>query len=322
MRWLFGIGLVGVALCGAPIFVNPNTYKMPKYVKPDKDLVLLGKKLFFDPILSKNENISCATCHNPLLGWADGQKIAIGDEGRLGTRNTPTIINSVFQRSFFWDGRAKTLQEQALGPIQAHVEMNLDLKEAIKRIKQNREYVELFKKAYPKKGITIDTLASAIASFEQTIVSKNSRFDKWIAGDQSRLSEEEAKGFKLFLDKGNCQICHRGYNFSDGDYNNVGIDNGDIGREGVIKDKEFYGLFKTPTLRNVALTSPYFHDGSIKTLKEAVEICAKGGRDKNAKNITGFFIDKNLTDNEIDSIVKFLETLNEPVKSLHHGSKN
>lgn len=297
-------------------WMRPKEIPHPKDNPITKEKVALGKKLFFDPILSRANNISCLSCHDPVKGWSDADEIAIGDKGRRGTRNSPTILNSAYQYIYFWDGRAKSLEEQALGPIQAHVEMNLDPKEAVKKLQKDAVYRRLFKDAFGYEGITVKTLAQAIATFERTIVSGESKFDKWVEGDKSKLNEEELRGFALFLDKADCVICHRGFNFTDQSFNNIGIDNGDIGRKAVKKRAFWHGAFKTPTLRNIKNSDPYFHDGSVKTLQEAVEICSKGGRDKNATNKAQMLSDKYLTEDEVKDIVKFLHTLSEPVKDL------
>lgn len=297
-------------------WIRPDKIPCPDDNPITKEKVALGKKLFFDPILSRANNISCMSCHDPVKGWSDSDKVAIGDQGRKGSRNSPTILNSAYQYVYFWDGRAKSLEEQSLGPIQAHVEMNLDPKIAVKKLQKNPTYHKMFKKTFPKEGITVSTLAKAIATFERTIVSGKSRFDKWIAGDTSQITDEEAKGFTTFLDKGNCAICHNGFSFTDNSFNNIGIDNGDIGREAVKKREFWHGTFKTPTLRNIANSAPYFHDGSVETLEEAVNICASGGRDKNASNKANLLLDKHLNKEQIHKIVKFLHTLNEPVPDL------
>jgi len=242
--------------------------------------------------------------------------IAIGDKGAKGNRNTPTILNSAFQDSYFHDGRAKSLEEQALGPIEAKVEMNLKLKDAIKKLQKNKEYQELFKKAFPTEGITISTLAKAIAAFERTIVSGNSKFDQWIQGDKIKLTQDEIDGFEIFVKKGDCVSCHMGNNFSDQNFYNIGLEGKDLGRYS-IKEREFlYKAFKTPTLRDIAKTPPYFHDGSVKTLYEAVEICAKGGKNINAKNKTVLLKNKNFTDSDIKKVISFLHTLSEPIQNF------
>ena len=294
---------------------RPHKIPTPKNNSLTKEKVALGKSLFFDPILSRANNISCATCHNPLKGWSDADPIAIGDKGAKGTRNTPTILNSAYQYIYFWDGRAKNLEEQALGPIATHTEMNLDPKEAVKKLQNNVMYQKMFQEVFPKEGITTQTLAKALASFERTIVSGESRFDAYIAGDKTQLSHQEIEGFSTFVNKANCIVCHSGFNFSDQSFNNVGIDNKDIGRA-KIKNRDLWrGAFKTPTLRNIANSAPYFHDGSVKTLPEAVAFCARGDRDKNT-TVSPILIDKKLDKNDIEKIVAFLHTLSEPISDL------
>jgi len=319
---IFILALCSISLHGAKIISNPNEWIRPTEIPAPKDnpitkqKIKLGKKLFFDPILSRANNIACSSCHDPVKGWSDSDEVAIGDQGRKGPRNSPTILNSAYQYVYFWDGRARSLEEQALGPIEAHVEMNLDPKIAVEKLKKEKVYVEMFKQAFPNEPMSTTTLAKAIATFERTIVSGNSRFDKWLAGDESQLSDLEAEGFAVFLDKGNCAICHNGFNFSDQSFNNIGINNGDIGRENVKKREFWHGTFKTPTLRNIANSAPYFHDGSVRELREAVHTCAKGGKDPKAKNVSTLLVNKNLTDSEIDKIVVFLKTLSEPVPDL------
>jgi len=296
-------------------WIRPHKIPAPKDNPLTNEKIALGKKLFFDPILSRADNISCMSCHNPLKGWSDADKIAIGDKGQHGTRNTPTILNSAYQYIYFWDGRAGSLEEQALGPLSTHVEMNLDPKEAVKKLKNSVMYQKMFIKAFPKEGITTDTLAKALASFERTIVSGKSRFDKYMAGDKTQLTPEEIKGFSTFLNKGNCTVCHSGFNFSDQSFNNIGINNADTGREQIKKRALWHGAFKTPTLRNIINSSPYFHDGSVEKLEDAVSFCARGSRDKNG-TVSHILIDKHLSKEDIGLIVKFLHTLSEPVADL------
>lgn len=297
-------------------WTRPSKIPTPKNNPLTYEKISLGKKLFFDPILSRGNNISCMSCHNPLKGWSDADKIAIGDKGQHGIRNTPTILNSAYQYTYFWDGRARSLEEQALKPLLEHAEMNLDPKEAVKKLQKDSVYQEMFQKAFPNEKITTQTLAKALAAFERTIVSGESRFDKYIAGDKTQLTHEEIKGFSIFLNKANCIVCHSGFNFSDQSFNNVGIDNSDIGRAKIKKRALWRGAFKTPTLRNISNSAPYFHDGSVETLKDAVSFCAKGDRDKNTR-VSSTLIDKHLSENDINKIVKFLNTLSEPVVDLN-----
>jgi len=320
IKFLLIMLLLGNYLQGSVIkkkdWLRPDTIPSPKNNPLTKEKTLLGKKLFFDSILSRADNISCATCHNPLKGWSDADALAIGDKGEKGTRNSPSILNSTYQFIYFWDGRVSSLEEQALKPLLTHVEMNLDPKIAVKRLQKNPMYQKMFKDAFPSEDISTHTLAKALASFERTIVSGESKFDLFLKGDKTQLSEEETKGFYTFVNKGNCTVCHSTFLFSDQSFNNIGIDNNDIGRAAIKKRALWKGTFKTPSLRNVANTAPYFHNGSIKTLAEAVTFCAKGSRDKNA-TVSNLLLDKHLNTNEINQIVLFLHTLSEPVLDLN-----
>jgi len=303
-------------------FDNPKEWfqnekiNYPKDNLPTKEKILLGKKLFFDPILSRANNISCASCHDPVKGWTDAIPVAIGDKGAKGNRNTPTILNSAYQYKYFHDGRARSLEEQALGPIEAKVEMNLKPEDAVIKLQKSKEYKELFKKAFPKEGISVSTLAKAIATFERTIVSGNSDFDKWVNGDKTKLTQDEIDGFEIFVKKAECVSCHMNNNFTDHNFYNIGLNDKDIGRYAIKKREFWYGTFKTPTLRNIAKTAPYFHNGSIATLEEAVEICAKGGKNLKARNKTFMLLDRKLNKEDIKKVVLFLKTLNEPEINL------
>ncbi len=286
-----------------PIDLDVHKNDNPKAIR-------LGKLLFFDTRLSKNNDISCATCHNPNLGWSDGMSTSIGDEGKQGRRNSPTIINSAFNHHQFWDGRSRTLEEQALLPIQDKVEMNMILDELIKKLNAIDGYKTLFDEAYPQEGITENTVAKALASFERTVVSLDSPFDKYIAGEKSAISEDAKKGFELFKGKAGCTSCHSGFNFTDGSFHNIGIENGDVGRYEVKKHQLMYGAFKTPTLRGIDESAPYFHDGSIDNLLEATDICSRGGKNPNAKNISTSLKKVDLSREEQMFIVEFMKTLN------------
>jgi cytochrome c peroxidase len=284
---------------------------IPKNNPLTTEKIKLGKKLFFDKRLSKKSNISCASCHQPSKGWAMNTKVAKGTmKNTKGGRNSPTVLNTAYNKKFFWDGRAKSLEDQALGPIQDKNEMNMKLKDVIKILNSDKEYIALFSKAFPNKKIDHIRLSQAIASFERTIVSKpNSPFDDFIAGDINAISESALRGFELFKTKGSCVDCHDGFTFSDGSFHNIGLDDDDTGRYNVKKRASWYHAFKTPTLRDVTKTAPYFHDGSTKTLKEATKICSSGGKVKNMRNKSTFMIDRKLNDMEINDIVNFIKTL-------------
>ena len=229
----------------------------------------LGKKLYFEPRLSKSGIISCNTCHNLGLGGADGVSAAIGHRWTVNPHylNSPTVYNSILNASQFWDGRATTLVEQAKGPIEAEPEMATPAKLAVEKISSLLEYVNEFKKIYGKSGVTFDNIADAIANFERTLITP-SRFDKFLEGDENALSKKEQEGLKLFIDKG-CVACHSGVNLG-GNMQPFQVANQyKFASLGDFKGDE-NGLVKTPTLRNIAETAPYFHNGAIWSLNEAI----------------------------------------------------
>ena len=228
-------------------YLRPIPVPFPADNVPTADRIELGKMLFFDPRLSGSEWISCATCHNPALAWSDGLPTMIGNGMAKGGRSTPTILNTAYNQMQFWDGRAKTLEEQALGPIQAPGEMNQDLENLAKRLTAIEGYRKAFDKAYPNEGISKESIAKAIASFERTVVSTEAPFDKWRKGDKKAISISAQRGFKVFADKANCTACHQGFNFADDGFHNIGLpDHGtaDLGRFAHRKVKVNKGAFK------------------------------------------------------------------------------
>lgn len=256
----------------------------------------LGKKLYFEPRLSKSGIISCNTCHNLGLGGTDGVAAAIGHRWSANPHhlNSPTVYNSVLNTTQFWDGRAKTLADQAKGPIEAEAEMATPAKLAVEKIASLKEYVAEFKKIYGKSGVTFDNIADAIANFERTLITP-SRFDEFLEGNAKALSKDEQNGLKLFIDKG-CVACHNGVNLGGSmqafeiaakyKFANLGDFKGDEN-----------GMVKTPTLRNIAETAPYFHNGGIWSLKEAI------------KEMGSVQLGIEITDKEARSIELFLHSL-------------
>ena len=291
-------------------WLRPSSVPVPYDNQLTSKRIELGKLLYFDTRLSSSGEISCATCHNPELGWSDGVPKALGHKGAEGPRNSPTIINTAYQTHQFWDGRVNTLEEQALGPIENVVEMNMPLKKLIPKLKSIDGYVKLFNEAYPHEGITKVTLAKAIASFERTVLSTESAFDRYIQGDKNAISKDAKDGFTLFKSKARCTDCHSGFNFTDGSFHNLGLGDSDKGR---IKTRKGVstptGEMKTPTLRDITKTWPYFHDGSVKTLHEATAICGNGGRFSDTPNLSLLIVDRGLSIDEIEKIVAFLRTL-------------
>lgn len=243
--------------------------------------VELGKMLYFDPRLSKSGFISCNSCHNVGMGGMDYQQTSTGHGWKQGPRNAPTVLNSVFNVAQFWDGRAKDLAEQAKGPVQAGVEMNNTPENVIKTLNSMPTYVTMFKQSFPgeKDPVTFDNMAKAIEVFEATLITPDSKFDKYLKGNANALSKAEKKGLKLFMDNG-CADCHSGVNMGGDGYYTMGvmakpseaIMAGDKGRYSVTMAKDDEFSFKSPSLRNIDLTAPYFHSGAVWSLKEAISV--------------------------------------------------
>lgn len=274
-------------------------------VTPDK--VELGKMLYFDPRLSASDLISCNTCHNMGTGGVDLQETSVGHKWQKGPRNAPTVLNSVFNIAQFWDGRAKDLEEQAKGPMQATVEMSNTPERVTETLKSMPGYVEHFSKTFPGETdpVTFDNAVKAIEAFESTLLTPDSPFDKYIKGDASALNDNQKAGLALFMDKG-CAGCHNGINVGGGGYFPFGLVEkpadevrppGDMGRFAVTKTKSDEYVFKVPTLRNITLTAPYFHSGKVWDLSEAVAIMGEAQ------------LGTKLTDEEVARIVDFLGAL-------------
>jgi len=227
-----------------------------------KDKIELGRELFFDPRLSRDRTISCGTCHDPKLAFTDSRKVAVGIGGRAGHRRVPRILNRVYGSSFFWDGRAGTLEEQVTQPIVNPDEMDMKVEDAAARI-----------------GLDGTTLRNALASYVRTILSGDAPYDRYLQGNRAALTEQQRLGLRLFRGKAGCTACHLGPNLTDERFHNTGIGQpDDLGRFAVTGKQEHRGSFKTPSLREVARTPPYMHDGSLATLDDVIEFYDKGGK--------------------------------------------
>ncbi|NPA66341.1 MAG: cytochrome-c peroxidase [Epsilonproteobacteria bacterium] len=272
---------------------------IPLKMDVDKEKAALGNMLFFDPMLSRNDTISCASCHDLQNGGDDGLKFSFGIDGKEGSINAPTVYNTVFNFWQFWDGRAKTLKEQAAGPIENPVEMGFSFKELIPKLK-NSKYNDKFQAIY-KEGITKETITDAIAEYEKTLITPNAPFDKYLRGDTNALTQKEKEGYELFKTKG-CISCHHGVNLGGNLYNKFGVfeDPGSkqLGRYNVTKKERDKFFFKVPTLRNIELTAPYFHDGRTYDLKEAVLLMAQ------------YQLGRDISNDEVEKILAFLHSLN------------
>lgn len=272
----------------APLGLPP--VPIPPDNPPTAETVALGRRLYYDPVLSADNTVSCASCHGPQEGFSDTHPVSLGVGGKLGARHSPTVINSAYNTLQFWDGRAPSLEEQAKGPIANPVEMATTHAEVVKRLQADPKYVALFKQAWGTDQITIDLVVKSIASFERTVLCGNSPFDRFYYGhDKKALSASAQRGLKLFMDpkKGNCAVCHtigKDYAlFTDNKFHNLGIGadvNGkmvDLGRYEQTRNDADWGAFKTPTLRNIAKRAPYMHDGTFPTLKDALGHYIGGG---------------------------------------------
>ncbi len=256
---------------------------------PTLETVELGRRLYFDTALSADNTVSCSTCHRPAFGMSDPLPVSEGVKKQRGTRNSPTVLNSVYYTTQFWDGRAASLEDQAQGPMQNPVEMAHTLHGVERRLSTDPTYVADFQQAFGPGPITIKRVVNAISAFERTLVSGNSPFDRWYYGhDEHAVSDSAKRGFEVFRDakKGNCQSCHTVNEhyalFTDNKFHNIGVGAteekiADRGRFDVTHNTRDMAAFKTSTLRNIALTAPYFHDGSRRTLKEVMDFYIGGG---------------------------------------------
>lgn len=294
-------------LCAGTFFLSASIFatgfspiEVPKQL--DQDLVNLGQKLFFDPRLSKSGFISCNSCHNLSMGGSDNLKTSIGHNWQQGPINSPTVLNSSYSVAQFWDGRAKDLQEQAGGPIANPGEMAFTHDMAIDVLESIPGYVNEFETVFGKSDIVIDQVTLAIAEFEKTLVTPNSRFDQFLKGNQTALTEEERMGYQTFVDTG-CSSCHNGPALGAMTFQKMGLvkpyqtSNEAIGLAAVTGNNSDRFKFKVPTLRNVELTYPYFHDGEAQTLEEAVTVMAE------------IQLGRSFSEKETSNVVAFLKTL-------------
>jgi cytochrome c peroxidase len=271
-----------------------------------KEKVELGRLLYFDKRLSADTTVSCASCHDPKTGWAEAEPTSTGIRNQLGPRNAPSVLDSAYYHALFWDGRAQTLEEQALGPIQNPKEMGNDLPKMVAALSQVKGYAPYFKAAFGEAQVTSERVAQAIAAFERTVVSGPSPFDDFLQGSVSALSGRQVQGLELFLTKGKCTTCHRGPFLTTGQYAVSNLP-GDEGRAQVTKNAADKAKFRIPTLRNVGLTGPYFHDGSVASLEDAVFVRANGFKPSAGAASAA---ELKLTQEEVRDVAAFLKSLN------------
>ncbi|HXD33639.1 MAG TPA: cytochrome c peroxidase [Pyrinomonadaceae bacterium] len=315
------------------------SYFVPKDNPLTSAKIELGKKLFFDPRLSADGTVSCSSCHDPNRGFADGRRLAIGVGGRFGSRNTPTVLNAMFSSTLFWDGRVDSLEAQALEPLVNPDEMgNATHADVVSRVATLDDYNLQFNRVFGR-NVNIDAISKAIAAYERTLVSANSPYDRFLTGDRNALNEGAQRGLTLFRGKARCSVCHS-LNasfpfFTDGNYRNTGVagnfanfdalirsatgttpdaralTNHDaksaLGRFAVTGNAIDIGSFRTPMLRNIELTAPYFHDGSAATLADVVRYYARGGNENASRDWELQSV--NLTESEQLDLIDFLKSL-------------
>lgn len=271
---------------GQPVWANDERPfglpRIPGNVRQGStEEISLGKKLFFDKRLSVDKTVSCGSCHDPKQGWADGLKVAKGVAGKKGPRNSPTVVNVVYFPTLFWDGRAKSLEEQIRGPIESPIEMGHSLPKLAEQLASVPDYKTEFQKAYARK-VEPELIVKAIAAFVRSLRAGNAPFDRYRAGDQQALSPSARRGHRVFFFRSNCSTCHRAPLFTDHEFHNLGVgveaEEPDLGRYAVSELDVDRSAFKTPSLRDVHRTAPYMHDGRFKTLEEVVDFYAEGGK--------------------------------------------
>jgi len=304
----------------APLGLPP--VPIPVDNPPTEDTIALGRRLYYDPQLSVDGTISCASCHAPEFAFSDERQVSIGVGKKTGTRHSPTVINSAYNTLQFWDGRATSLEEQARGPMANPVEMAHSLDGVVKRLQANPKYVALFKKAWGTEQIDIDLVAKSIASFERTVIAGDSPFDRYYYGhDKQALSPAAQRGLKIFTSpkKADCAVCHTigktSALFTDNKFHNLGIgadtrgNLNDVGRFSQTKKNEDMGAFKTPTLRNLSHRAPFMHDGSFPTVKDTLAHYIGGGNRNDHLDKEIHALDF-LTFDERDDLLQFLDSLN------------
>jgi cytochrome c peroxidase len=298
-----------------PLGLQADSAYIPEDNPLSKAKIKLGKMLYFDGRLSADGNVPCSGCHNPYHGFADPEPTSPGVGFARGGRNSPTVLNRLFSAEQFWDGRAEDLEAQAKGPITNPIEMGMPSHDvAVKKIAAIPGYGPLFAEAYGDPTVNIDRIAKAIATYERTVLTGDSAYDRYQAGDKAALSTQQIRGMELFAGKADCQTCHVSFNFTDENYHNLGVGwdaasktMADKGRNDVTKADVDIGAFKTPTLRDVALTAPYMHDGSEATLADVIEFYDKGGN--NNPHLSTKIKKLNLTEQERDDLESFMLAL-------------
>jgi cytochrome c peroxidase len=295
-------------------YQRPKTIPFPIDNPYTPEKAALGKMLFFDTRLSRDNNLNCASCHNPSFGWEVPFAKAIGAGGKPLGRHAPTTVNLAWSKNLFWDGRAPTLEEQARGPIEADVEMDLPMSVAVTRLKAVEGYRAAFARAFPKDGLTEQTILKAIATYERTIVTGDTPFDHWLRGNKSAISASAKRGFALFDGKAGCSACHSGWNFSDDKFHDIGLPVADKGRMAISKKPADQHAFKTPGLREIAARAPYMHHGELPTLAAVVAHYITGGQKR--PSLAPEMKPLQLSGQDLQDLVAFMRSLSSPQTAL------
>ena len=302
----------GTVTLELPVGLQAGAAYVPEGNPLSEEKIALGRLLYFDKRLSKDDTVSCATCHDPAHAWAEPRRTSVGVGGKVGARNAPTVINRLFSKEQFWDGRGADLEEQAGGPLVNPIEMAMPSHAAVvEKVRGIAGYPPLFAAAFGTRDVTIERIGQSIAAFERTVVAGNSQFDRHQAGDPEAMNAAAVRGMAVFNGKGNCVTCHAGFNFTDESYHNLGVGmhakKPDLGRVAVSKARSETGAFKTPTLRNVAQSAPYMHDGSEATLAAVVDYYDRGGNPN--RHLSKEMRPLGLTAGDKADLIAFLEAL-------------
>lgn len=290
-------------------FRRPDAIPFPKSNPYDAAKAELGKHLFFDPRLSSSERVSCATCHNPAFDWSDGLARGVGVTGVPLPRRSPSVLNAAWLTALMWDGRAASLEQQAILPLTAEHEMGMPLDKAVERLREIEGYKPLFDAAYPGEGLTIENMLGAIATYERTLVSQKAPFDRWIEGDETAISESAKRGFAVFNDTGRCSKCHAGWRLTDDSFHDIGLETDDIGRGQFAPPSVviMQHAFKTPSLRDLRTSGPYMHNGSLKSLDKVISHYEDGG--KKRPSLSPEMKAIKLSKQEREDLIAFLHTV-------------
>ncbi len=317
--WLFVLPVwaaFAAAAVAAPADYTPPGAPVKPIARPESpDIVALGKLLFFDPRLSRDGLFSCATCHDPAKGWADGRAVAVGTKGQKGRRNTPGLLNVGRRAKLFWDGRSSSLEDQVHFPVGDPKEMGGSLEEAAERVGSVHGYRRYFRKAFGDDGVTAARIASAVSAFERTLVSFDSPYDRYLDGDKVALGTAALSGLSNFNGKGRCFMCHDLTNRGpvDPEFLNIGLSSptssGDMGRYEVSKQEEDIRSFNVAELRNLKYTAPYMHDGRFGTLREVIDFYNKGSDEIDPRKIP-WVAPLGFTEQEKSDVLEFLDALN------------